>query len=250
MLFTNKSHKITQVLPFLRSFVPHNFSNNPRYQCLIRERIHSHPFCTENKQNKTNLPKLSDFPEVTWPSVFKTIRNWVLANFIIMRYFDSDFNLPDFVNGSKKAVEVVSDLISRGELNSLDGYVSPEVIAQIKTRLNSFSLKQRQDLSLSAEDMYFCFPYEVGVMFPNEDKDEGENQSRFVEITMVYHALSGLEELKKQGITPPLNMGVLPEYRDKIYICNYRFIREFTKGVQGDWTINAINHFRPADHID
>lgn len=67
---------------------------------------------------------------------------------------------------------------------------------------------------------------------------------------MCYHALAGLTELKAQGITPPLNMGVLPEYRDRIYICNYRFIREFTKGVQDDWTINAINHFKPSDNLD
>lgn len=66
---------------------------------------------------------------------------------------------------------------------------------------------------------------------------------------MCYHALSGLRELQEQGITPPINMGMMPEYREKIYILNYRFIREFTKGVQDEWTINAINHFKPSDHL-
>lgn len=57
------------------------------------------PYCT-NKQPE--LPKLMDVPLVVWPSIFKTIRNWILSNFIIMRYFDPEFNLDDFVIGSKQ----------------------------------------------------------------------------------------------------------------------------------------------------
>lgn len=61
----------------------------------------SHPYCTD-KSSKPPLPKLMDFPEVTWPSFFKSMRNWILSQFIIMRYFDNEFSLPDFVVGSKK----------------------------------------------------------------------------------------------------------------------------------------------------
>lgn len=68
-----------------------------------------------------------------------------------------------------QAVEVVSGLISRGEINSLEGLVSSDIITQIKRNLSIFSLKQRQELAICASDIYFSFPYEVGVMFPNED---------------------------------------------------------------------------------
>lgn len=64
---------------------------------------------------------------------------------------------------------------------------------------------------------------------------------------MVYHTLKGLEAMRARGEEPPLNMGLLPEYQNKISICNYRFIREFTKGVESDWTVNLLNHFRPID---
>lgn len=67
--------------------------------CLITPLTMSRLYCT-HKQPK--LPKIMDFPQVIWPSVFKTIRNWILSNFIIMRYFDNEFNLPDFVTGSKQ----------------------------------------------------------------------------------------------------------------------------------------------------
>lgn len=64
---------------------------------------------------------------------------------------------------------------------------------------------------------------------------------------MVFHVLRGLALMKSRGEEPPINMGMLPEYQNRISICNYRFIREYTKGVDGDWTINLLNHFKPID---
>lgn len=53
------------------------------------------------------LPQLMpDFPKIVWPSLLKSLRNFILATFIIKPYLDREFNLPDFVAGSKKAVEV------------------------------------------------------------------------------------------------------------------------------------------------
>lgn len=86
--------------------------------------------------------------------------------------------------------------------------------------------------------------FKVGIIF---NEEEGKEQKRFVEITMVYHSLKGLANMRSQGEEPPLNMGMLPEYQQNIFICNYRFIREFTKGVDGDWTVNLLNHFKPID---
>lgn len=47
-----------------------------------------------------------NFPQIIWPSLIKSIRNFILTTFIIKPYMDREFNLPDFVLGSKKAVEV------------------------------------------------------------------------------------------------------------------------------------------------
>lgn len=70
------------------------------FESSILSSMRCHFYCTQNKT--PILPKLMEFPINTWPSIIKSVRNWIFANFIIMRYFDSDFNLPDFVNGSKK----------------------------------------------------------------------------------------------------------------------------------------------------
>nr|CAD7587247.1 unnamed protein product [Timema genevievae] len=141
----------------------------------------------------------------------------------------------------KRAVEVVSGYLSNGNYEALQGLVTNETLQEVKSNIAEFSMQQRLELALSKEDIYFSFPYQIGVMFNDND------QQRFVEITMCYHVLKGLKELKEQGITPPINMGVLPEYRDKLQICNYRFVREFTKGVNDQWTINVVNHFKPAE---
>lgn len=35
-----------------------------------------------------------------------------------------------------------------------------------------------------------------------------------------------------------------------LHILNYRFIKEVTKGVDDDWTVNLINHIRLNDEME
>ncbi|EAT41135.1 AAEL007196-PA [Aedes aegypti] len=193
------------------------------------------------------LPKLMDFPEIIWPSIMKSIKNWIMVHFIIRPYFDREFSLPEFVQGAKQALQVVSASLAGGELKSLDGLVDRQTLNDLKNTIGKMSVAQRYDLMVQKEDIYFSFPYQVGVMFDEEDE---ASQKRFVEITMVFHVLKGLKGMVERGETIPLNVGVMPEYRDKISICNYRFIKEFTKGVDSDWTVNVVSHFKPSDLID
>ncbi|XP_053695226.1 m-AAA protease-interacting protein 1, mitochondrial [Sabethes cyaneus] len=194
-----------------------------------------------------SLPQLMDFPELIWPSVVKSVKNWIMVHFIIRPYFDREFNLPDFIRGAKQALQIVSASLAGGELKNLEGLVDRMVLNDLKSSIGKMSVAQRYDLMINKEDIYFSFPYQVGVMFDEEDE---ESQKRFVEITMVFHVLKGLKGMVERGEPIPLNIGVMPEYRDKISICNYRFIKEFTKGVESDWTINVVNHFKPSDFVD
>uniref|UniRef100_A0A2M3ZJG9 Putative c2orf47 protein mitochondrial n=1 Tax=Anopheles braziliensis TaxID=58242 RepID=A0A2M3ZJG9_9DIPT len=203
---------------------------------------HQHP------ARKAKKPlTLMDFPQLVWPSVVKTVRNFIMVHFIIRPYFDRDFHLPDFVIGAKQALQVVSSALAGGETKQLEGLVDRVALNDVKQSLSKMSVAERYDIRVDKEDVYFSFPYQVGVMF---DESEDDSQKRFVEITMVFHVLRGLKGMIERGETVPLNIGALPEYRDKISICNYRFIKEFTKGVESDWTVNVINHFRPSDYID
>ncbi|XP_055639663.1 m-AAA protease-interacting protein 1, mitochondrial [Toxorhynchites rutilus septentrionalis] len=194
-------------------------------------------------QRPRSLPKLMEFPEIVWPSVTKSIKNWIMVHFIIRPYFDHEYNLQDFVQGAKQALQVISSSLAGGEYKNLEGLVDRLAINDLKHSVGKMSVAQRYDLMVNKEDIYFSFPYEVGIMFDDEDA----SQKRFVEITMVFHVLKGLKEMVERGEPIPLNIGIMPEFRDKISICNYRFIKEFTKGVESDWTVNIVSHFKPND---
>lgn len=68
---------------------------------------------------------------------------------------------------------------------------------------------------------------------------------RFVEITMVYHAIHNLEEIKKRSEEI---VDLQKELKSNIFVLNYRFVREYTEGVKDAWTINAINHLKAEEH--
>ncbi|XP_045460938.1 m-AAA protease-interacting protein 1, mitochondrial isoform X2 [Harmonia axyridis] len=185
-----------------------------------------------------------NFPRVMWPSIPKALKNTILSYFIIKPYMDLDFDLGEVVLGSKKAVDVVSKKLSSGE--DLGQLVTDDIIPVLQSRVSIMSVAQKELLAIDEKDIYFSFPYQVGIIF-NENES---NPKRFVEILMVHHSLKGLNEMRERGEEIPMNIGVIPEYRNKICVANYRFIKEFTKGIQDDWTINSLNHFNPADELD
>lgn len=55
-----------------------------------------------NEAQNLELPSLTDEPKLVWPSFFNSIRNFVQCNFVIKSYMEPDFNLPEFLEGSKQ----------------------------------------------------------------------------------------------------------------------------------------------------
>ncbi|XP_022248651.1 m-AAA protease-interacting protein 1, mitochondrial-like isoform X3 [Limulus polyphemus] len=135
------------------------------------------------------------------------------------------------------ALGVVSSLLAVGDFEGLDGLVTQNAIAEIKKNYLTLNVQQRQELEVKLNDIYFCFPYQIGIML------EDGSQQRFVEVTVVYHCLRDFDEIKKED--PSLQ--TINQYKDRIFVCNYRFIREYTKGVESDWIINRLNHFKPSN---
>ncbi|XP_050356610.1 uncharacterized protein LOC126777584 [Nymphalis io] len=192
----------------------------------------------EDRAEARRLPQLMEFPPVVWPSFLKFIKNWMYATFIIRPYFEAEFNLTDFIEASKHAVEVVSENLQSSNFKELEGLVEKDAIVTLKEAVSKLSVTQRQMLAINKEDIFYAFPYQIGVMFDDSEK-------RWVEITMCYHVLKGMKQMQETGDLPPISLGVQPEYQDKIFILNYRFIREFTKGVEDSWWVNIVNHFQP-----
>ncbi|KAI5634277.1 hypothetical protein NE865_13006 [Phthorimaea operculella] len=228
--------------------------NRIPYKCLPKQLpitskcpnvIQFRNYCQEKTEEKKEgevetrkLPQLMEFPPIMWPSFINFVKNWMFANFIIRPYFDNEFNLHEFIEASKHAVQVVSDALQRSDFASLEGLVEKEAIATLKKAVSNLSMSQRQLLAVTKDDIFYAFPYQVGVMFDDADK-------RWVEITMCYHVMRGLKQMQETGDLPPISIGLQPEYQEKLFILNYRFIREFTKGVEDSWWVNIVNHFQP-----
>lgn len=72
-------------------------------------------------------------------------------------------------------------------MDGLKGLVTQDALYEIKGSTAKMSMAQRNQLAVDKDDIYFCFPYQIGIIF-----DETETvQKRWVEITMVYHVLRG-----------------------------------------------------------
>jgi hypothetical protein len=76
-----------------------------------------------------------------------------------------------------QAVECVSNCLSRGDTAALESMVTQDALEVMKRNISTFTLHQRQELALSKEDIYFCFPYQIGVMFNDDD-------SKFVRVRL------------------------------------------------------------------
>jgi hypothetical protein len=76
-------------------------------------------------------------------------------------------------------------------------------------------------------------------------------QKRFIEITVVLHVLRGFAEKSASGEMRTLQEFIQAEdTRNSVMVCNYRFFKDFTDGVnRPDWIINMVNQFLPADHV-
>lgn len=172
-------------------------------------------------------------PTIVWPNVILTIKNWIQTIFIIKPYLDATFNQREFLDGAKQAMTYVSVLMANGDFKSMEGLVTNDVAAAAQANCSSLSVGQRQRLAVKLSDVYFCFLYQIGVIMDDNSKQ------RCLEATVVYHYMPGLEEARRN----PENVKQL---EDKVYVANYRFVKDCTKGAESDWTINQLNHFKMA----
>lgn len=77
------------------------------------------------RESLNRLPRLMDFPEIVWPSALNSLKNWITIQFIIRPYFDSEFQLKDFIYGAKQALQVRHGLsiMKCNDINSLIGSI-------------------------------------------------------------------------------------------------------------------------------
>ena len=117
-----------------------------------------------------------------------------------------------------------------------------------------FSKAERESLRISLENIQINFIYQIGIMMEDDPMEENKH-TRHVEITWVAHAMSkeaeeAMTEHSMEVLRPNETFSKMKEVLEDTggsTILNYRFIREYTKGVEDSWTVNAVNHFKIMD---
>jgi hypothetical protein len=61
-------------------------------------------------------------------------------------------------------VELISGCLASGEFEPLQSVLTPECLKELKHRVSRFSMQQRQTLSVSKEDIYVAFIYQIGIL--------------------------------------------------------------------------------------
>uniref|UniRef100_A0A6M2E5V7 Putative juvenile hormone esterase binding protein n=1 Tax=Amblyomma tuberculatum TaxID=48802 RepID=A0A6M2E5V7_9ACAR len=172
---------------------------------------------------------------IVWPNLILTIKNWLQTMFIVKPYLDATFSQREFLDGAKQALTYVSVLMANEDFKSMEGLVTSDVVSAAQSNCCSLSVEQRKKLTVDLSDIYFCFLYQIGIIM-----DDNSNQ-RFVEATVVYHYVPGLEEMRQNAA---MMNETVQQLQDRVHVANYRFIRDYTKGTESDWTINQLNHFK------
>jgi len=220
---------------------------------------------SSNDDQEIDLPVLSDLPRRVFPNFMHYLRSLFFIHGLIVPYFDKEFSRNNFMDGAMKAIEVVSNSLSEGDFEALEPLVEKSCLDDIKRKLSFSTAKQREKLRVKAENIYGQFLYEVGIMF-DETEEDVKKQRRWVEITFVAHAHpkfnDDLDDAVHVARNSVYNKGsVVKESVKHIQetiesnggpvVLNYRFLREFTKGIDPStthWSISAINHFKLNEH--
>lgn len=103
--------------------------------------------------------------------------------------------------------------------------------------------EQRKEISVQRDDIQWAFPYEI--QFITKENRETKKVRFFVEILVVFHMYKG-EDLEFSDVMRPQE-NMIDELEKNYSVANYRFVKEFTKGVDDDWIINYILHVKPTD---
>ncbi|CAG2112914.1 unnamed protein product [Medioppia subpectinata] len=162
------------------------------------------------------------------------MKNWITIHTIIRPFLDNHFNLEEFIDGSKQALIHISHCLADGNLDSLKDVISDEALIEIRHNFPKLNAKQIEDLRIVSTDILYSFVHTIGIIM-------NDNNNRWVEITVVYYCLHKYQTLSERKEIS------FEDFKEKfgpnITICNYRFIRDYTKGVENDWTVNLLAHF-------
>ena len=188
-----------------------------------------------------------------------------MSRTLITPYFDPDYNNADFKEGALKAIEAVSDAFAEEQddaLNDLDDVITLDCMRKLRYAHRRMRRDQRRLVRTKADDFFWSFIHQIGIIMRDLDDVERRRRnlpdeakhSRIVEITFVAYSAPNYFDLSEepQEIFQELKSRIQDARKiqsgtgflfENGQVANYRFVKDFTKGVKDIWRINMANHF-------
>ncbi|XP_078260421.1 m-AAA protease-interacting protein 1, mitochondrial-like [Rhinoraja longicauda] len=161
--------------------------------------------------------------------------------FLIRTYFDQDFTFDEFAAGAKQAFVHVSNMLSQCNFVELKDLVSKEALEELEEKCSAMPANRRQAIAADLEEIMYSTPGDVGIYYDNQGR-------KFVSIIMRYWYLTNVDLPDETPEGTKIFQVVFGDESNKDSKClltaNYEFRREFTPGVEPDWTITRIQHFK------
>ncbi|XP_072034899.1 m-AAA protease-interacting protein 1, mitochondrial-like [Amphiura filiformis] len=153
-----------------------------------------------------------------------------LYSLLIRFYFDPEFYLAEFAKGAKQAVLYVSQQISQGAFEKVDGLLQNEVLTAMKERYTRMSAEDRNNLAVQEEDMV-SYPHDILVHY------DAEGATKVVKVKIRMRCIWGYSAFSNSKDISP------DERLRKILHCDYEFHRDFSPGVStAEWIISGIEY--------
>ncbi|KAK3597065.1 hypothetical protein CHS0354_022070 [Potamilus streckersoni] len=211
-------------------FSPRNWGTAPIVNCP------SANWRQIRQYHESRNPFISTFSENFKPYISTSFINTLVRNkyfaFFIRHQLEDTFTIDEFKKGAFQAVLHASKCIAQGQLDSLQDLVERHLLQKLRFLIPDMNKSDQQKLEVKEEDVLFKFIHHIGVLFDSEDRSKGTR----LEIMFCMQYLRGRNSSELQK----LEGDQFIEYvKDNIFICNYRFAREFkSKTESTDWVIS------------
>ena len=110
-----------------------------------------------------------DFPYISAPSPYLSVKNWLATRLLVKPYFDPDYDPGEFVEGAKAAVAMITGCMSEGDFDALESVVEASALRTMRENWSLFSAEQKRMYRLEKEDVYWGFIYQLGIIMEEGD---------------------------------------------------------------------------------
>jgi len=231
-----------------------NITNNSSKVNLLKLFHSSSSECnndnTENNKSSSSPNRLClnyNMPRVLVPSPFELIRVRLSTQLNMWR-LDRSFDYAEFCKGSLQAAIAVSNKVARGEFDEkLGDLVSASALKEVERNWTKLTAEQKSMIGMRDNDVRLQVGYNFELV---------QEERTFARIGQLFYLMPDFTTLiEKYGdsnsrdslLNFRASMDARKKLEESMIICDYRFVKEYTKDAESDWFISELNHWRFKD---